>query len=165
MRSSVRNMKGIISIIFLGVLAGCGSSSNSSAVLALSSTSSTYLVEYVPEAAAAEGRLPIKLRVMKRTDGSLVSGLTLTVQPMMYMSSGNSHAAPVDTVVDNGDGSYSCSVYYLMSSMMNGMSSGHWELQVRIGPETVTFYPFVDMAMSNNTARKSLKGRPTSSAA
>ena len=76
----------------------------------------------------------------------------------MYMSSGDSHSAPVDSIVNNGDGTYSCTVYYLMSTKMKGMIAGHWELKVNIGSETATFYPYVDMAMSSNTREKDAQG-------
>ncbi|MDO9080226.1 MAG: hypothetical protein Q7U44_05445, partial [Desulfuromonadales bacterium] len=56
--------------------------------------------------------------------------------------------------VGNGDGTYSCTVYYLMTTMMNGVSQGVWELQVRINDtETATFFPNVSMAMGAGPVR------------
>jgi hypothetical protein len=82
--------------------------------------------------------------------------------PVMNMSS-HKHATPVDHVTDNGDGTYSCAVYYLMPSAMNGMSMGYWELKVMIGSgmtgEAAAFYPAVGMAMGQGTARATLKGQ------
>jgi hypothetical protein len=67
---------------------------------------------------------------------------------MMYMSAMSSHSAPVDTVIDNGDGTYSCTVYYLMA--------GTWDLEVTIGSETTMFHP--DVA-ADKTAKTTLKGQ------
>jgi hypothetical protein len=77
----------------------------------------------------------------------------------MYMAT-MSHMTPMDgTITDNGDGTYSCTVYYLMAS---GMGMGYWELKVQIGGmggETATFYPSVGMAMGSTTVRATLKGQ------
>lgn len=146
--------------IFL--LAGCGTETKTETVQT-SVPASTYLVEYIAGMMpAAEGKTEFKLRIVKRTDGSLVSGLTttaLSIAPMMYMNSGKSHAAPIDSIVNNGDGTYSCTVYYLMATKMMGTIAGHWELKITIGSETAVFYPYVDMAMSSNTAKMTLKGQ------
>jgi hypothetical protein len=70
------------------------------------------------------------------------------------------HSTPVDSIVDNNDGTYTCSVYYLMAS---GPGMGYWELKVMIGSgmtgETATFYPNVGMAMGSTTVRAALKGQ------
>ncbi len=49
--------------------------------------------------------------------------------PVMHMV-GMDHSTPVDSITDNGDGTYTCIVYYLMSSVMSGKSKGYWELEV-----------------------------------
>lgn len=152
----------VVGILALVMLAGCGTDTKTEYVQT-SAPASTYLVEYIPGMmAAAEGKTEFKLRVVKRTDGSLVSGLTstgLSITPTMYMNTGDSHSAPVDSIVNNGDGTYSCTVYYLMATKMGMTIAGHWELQVKIGSETAIFYTYVDMAMSTNTALKKLKGQ------
>jgi hypothetical protein len=123
---------------------------------------STYKVEYLPGMmAAAQGKTTFKIRVTKRSDSSAVPGLTLSLMPMMHMLT-MSHATPVDSVIDNGDGTYSCAIYYLMSSVMSGMSMGYWELKVMIGGmmgETTTFYPYVGMSMGTTTVRATLQGQ------
>ena len=144
------------------LLAGCGTDTKTETVQ-ISAPASIYLVEYVAGMTpAAEGKTEFKLRIVKRSDGSLVSGLTstgLSIAPMMYMNSGKSHSAPVDSIVNNGDGTYSCTVYYLMATKMMGAIAGHWELKITIGSETAMFYPYVDTATSSNTAKMTLKGQ------
>jgi hypothetical protein len=122
---------------------------------------STYKVEYLPGMmAAAQGKTTFKIKITKRSDSSAAPGLTLSLMPMMHMLTMN-HATPVDNIVDNGDGTYSCTVYYLMPSVMSGMAMGCWELKVMIGSgmtgEATTFYPNVGMAMGD-TVSASLYG-------
>ena len=74
--------------------------------------------------------------------------------PKMYMPS-MSHSAPVDAIVETSTpGIYDCTVYYLMAS---GPGMGVWELKVKIGTETATFYPAVAMAMGS-VNKVNLKG-------
>lgn len=124
---------------------------------------STYKVEYLPGMmAAAQGKTTFTIKITKRSDSSPVPGLTLSLMPMMHMLTSMGHAAPADVIVDNGNGTYSCTVYYLMSSVMSGMAMGYWELGVMIGSgmmgEATTFYPYVGMAMNNDTVRATLYG-------
>jgi hypothetical protein len=123
---------------------------------------STYKVEYLPDMmAAAQGKTTFKIKITKRSDSSAAPGLTLSLMPIMRMLTMN-HATPVDDIVDNGDGTYSCTVYYLMSPVMGGMAMGYWEFEVVIGSgmmgEATTFYPYVGMAMSSDTVRATLYG-------
>jgi hypothetical protein len=120
----------------------------------------TYRVEYVPGMAAAQGRTEFTLNITDRVSGLGVPGLALSLMPMMHMAT-DEHASPVDAVVDNGDGTYDCAVYYLMSSSMNGVSYGYWELRIMTGTngESADFYPSVGMSMSQDTVRAVLKGR------
>jgi hypothetical protein len=115
----------------------------------------SYKVEYIPGTmAAAQGKTSFKIRVANRSDGTAAAGKTLKLVPYMYMAT-KSHTSPVDPlVVDNGDGTYSCTVYYVMSSMMNGVSMGIWELKVLIGSEAAYFYPVVAMPMGTTTLTK-----------
>jgi len=96
---------------------------------------------------AKMGKTSFTIKLTNRSDNSPASGQTLTLFPYMHMAT-KDHASPVDAVVDNGDGTYSCTVYYLMTTMMSGISQGLWELQVKINDtETAIFYPNVTMAM------------------
>lgn len=119
----------------------------------------TYKVEYVPGMMpATQGKTSFKIRISNRSDGLPVTGLSLALMPKMYMAT-MSHMTPVGTVTDNGDGTYTCTVYYLMAS---GPGMGYWELKVQIGGmggETSVFYPAVGMAMAANTVRTTLKGQ------
>ncbi len=108
----------------------------------------SYKVEYVAGTMAAmQGKTMFKIRVSNISTGAAVTGLTLAVTPTMHMST-MSHTAPVDGVTDNGDGTYTCVIYYLMAS---GSSMGYWELAVDVGGETATFYPNVGMSMGDTT--------------
>lgn len=127
----------------------------------------SYTVTYIPGMmAAAQGRTQFKIKVQNRSDASPVLGLSgageLKLSPLMHMAQ-MSHASPQDTAItDNGDGTYTCVLYYLMASSMGGVSMGFWELGVTVGPgagETATFYPPVGMAMGSNTVRATLKGQ------
>jgi hypothetical protein len=123
---------------------------------------STYKVEYVPGMmAAVQGKTTFTIKITKLSDSSPAQGLTLSLMPMMHMLTMN-HSTPLDNIVDNGDGTYSCTIYYLMASTMNGMPMGYWELKVMIGSgmtgEAVTFYPYVGMAMGSDTVRATLYG-------
>jgi hypothetical protein len=120
----------------------------------------TYKVEYLPGMmSAAQGKTAFKIRITNRSDDSPAPGLTISLMPMMHMPT-MSHSAPVDGMItDNGDGTYSCTVYYLMAS---GMGMGYWELKVTIGgmmAESATFYPSVGMAMGSTTVRATLRGQ------
>ena len=119
----------------------------------------THRVEYLPGMMpASQGKTSFKIRITKRSDGSPEPGLPVTLMPMMHMAT-MKHSTPFDAVVDNGDGTYSCTVYYLMAS---GMGMGYWELPVRIGGmmgELAVFYPSVGMSMGANTVRTTLKGQ------
>ncbi|HEC07250.1 MAG TPA: carboxypeptidase regulatory-like domain-containing protein [Thiolapillus brandeum] len=118
----------------------------------------SYKVEYLDGGMMTmEGKSAFTLRI-SNADGTPASGLAVRLMPMMYMN-GMAHGSPVADVVDNGDGTYDASVYYLMaSSMMNGMSMGYWKLDVMINGETATFYPDVMMAMGDSV-KATLKGQ------
>ncbi len=108
----------------------------------------SYKVEYVAGTMAAmQGKTSFKIKVSDITTGAAVTGLAPTLTPKMYMAT-MSHTTPVDSVTDNGDGTYTCVVYYLMAS---GASMGYWELKVALGSETATFYPNVGMSMGDTT--------------
>lgn len=115
----------------------------------------SYLVEYLPGTmAAATGKTMFKIKLTNRSDGTAASGKTVTLRPYMYMAA-KSHSTPMEAVTDNGDGTYSCTVYYVMSSAMNGISMGVWELKVTVdGTESTRFFPVVGMPMGSTTLAK-----------
>lgn len=114
----------------------------------------TYKVEYIPGTMpAATGKTTFRIRLTSRAGDSAVSGQAIILKPYMYMAT-KSHTTPVETPVDNGDGTYGCTVYYVMPTAMNGISMGLWELKVAIGTETATFYPAVGMPMGNDMLTK-----------
>lgn len=119
---------------------------------------SSYKVEYIPGTmAAAQGKTSFKIKLTNRSDGTPVAGKAVTLFPYMYMAT-KSHTTPSDPVIDNGDGTYSCNAYFVMSSMMNGASMGIWELKVTIGAESVKFYPSVAMPPSGTLTLAKLLG-------
>ena len=120
----------------------------------------TYRVEYVPMGmmGAVQGKTMFKVKITRLSDGAAAPGLTVSIMPVMHMAT-TMHSSPIGNVVDNGDGTYTCTVYYLMAS---GMGMGYCELDVIIGGmtgETATFYPAVGMAMGTTTVRATLKGQ------
>lgn len=129
----------------------------------------SYRIEYVPGAApAAQGRTEFTIKVSRRSDGAAVPGLSLELSPVMHMSA-HSHSTPIDgEPMDNGDGSYSCALYYLMASEMNGVSMGAWELTVIVDDgtggeadevESAVFELSVGMPMGGDAVRSTLKGQ------
>lgn len=114
----------------------------------------SYKVEYQPGTmAAALGKSKFKIKLTNRSDGLPAAGKAVSLVPLMHMPTKN-HTTTVEPVADNGDGTYSCTVYYVMASMMNGVSMGVWELKVTIGGETAVFYPTVAMPMGNTMLTK-----------
>ena len=115
----------------------------------------SYLVEYLPGTmVAATGKTTFTIRLTSRSTGTAASGKAVTLRPYMYMAT-KSHTTPMETPVDNGDGTYACTVYYVMSTAMNGVSMGVWELKVSVdGAESAYFYPDVAMAMGSTALAK-----------
>jgi hypothetical protein len=121
--------------------------------------SNNYRVEYIPGTmSAAQGKTTFTLSITSRGTGSVHTASDVTLMPMMHMAS-HEHSTPVGDIQNNGDGTYTCTVYYLMSSSMSGMSMGYWSLEVMIGmSDSVAFYPSVGMSMSSDTVLAKLKG-------
>ncbi len=115
----------------------------------------SYIVEYIPGTmAASAGKTSFTIRLTNRSTGTAASGKAVTLRPYMYMAT-KSHTTPMETPVDNGDGTYACTVYYVMSTAMNGISMGVWELKVTIGgTESAYFYPDVAMPMGSTALAK-----------
>lgn len=121
------------------------------------SLTTSYVVEYLPGTMSASmGKTTFKIKLTNRSNNSAAMGKALTLLPYMFMAT-KSHTTPMETPIDNGDGTYSCTVYYVMSSVMNGMTMGIWELKVKVDnldTETATFYPLVGMPMGNDMLTK-----------
>ena len=106
---------------------------------------------------AMAGKSTFRFEITNRSDSSPVLGLTPMVMPMMHMAADHKHTTPLTAVTDNGDGTYTVTVYYLMPSSMNGLSMGTWDLGVTVENETVHFNPNVMMSMGD-TFKVTLKG-------
>lgn len=114
----------------------------------------SYKVEFVPGTmAAAVGKTRFTIKLTNRSDNTPASGKAVTLLPYMYMAT-KSHTTPSEQVIDNGDGTYACTVYYVMASTSNGMSMGIWQIKVNIGTESANFYPSVAMPMGNTMLTK-----------
>lgn len=151
----------LISFLIILLVAGCGNSSNNNGDGNTVTTlpAGTYSVTYVPGTgmmAPSEGKTSFQVRIVRRSDNSAATDLagSINLNPMMDMGMGMgmNHSAPVDIVTESGTaGTYDCTIYYLMK--------GDWQLDVKIGSETATFYPSVAMAMTgSDTAKKSMYG-------
>lgn len=119
-----------------------------------------YRVEY--EAGmmpAQQGRTQFRIKVSERATGNPAKGVAVKLKPMMYMAS-HEHSTPMGEILDNGDGTYSGEIYYLMASMMDKKSMGYWELEISTGAngKPVYFYPLVMMGMSGDPVRATLRG-------
>lgn len=120
-------------------------------------TPGLYKVEYTePVMGAKEGKTVFDIKVTDNDTDSAASGLDITILPVMHMASMN-HTTPVDTIVDNSDGTYTCTLYYLMATM----GDQYWELTVTasdgVDTTVATFTPTVGMAMGD-TPKVVLKG-------
>ncbi|PKN11288.1 MAG: hypothetical protein CVU69_13205 [Deltaproteobacteria bacterium HGW-Deltaproteobacteria-4] len=97
------------------------------------------------------GKTSFTLKLTNRSDDTPAIGQNIKLIPYMHMAS-KDHSSPADAVTDNGDGTYSCTIYYLMMTMM--ATQEYWELQVKINDtETVTFFPNVGMAMGTSLVK------------
>lgn len=118
--------------------------------------SASYRFEYLPGMMSAmEGKTGFKVAVTDAATGSTPqSGLTLTLQAKMFMAS-KAHMTPVDGCAESATaGTYECTIFYLMPSLMNNVSMGYWQLMVTANSEMVSFYPEVGMGMNGNGKRK-----------
>jgi len=144
------------------VIFGCGGGGSDTAFPAAPATvnetvtTATFKVENIPVTAATEGKSAFKIRLTDKSTGAAVVGKTVTLTPTMVMTS-TSHSTPCEALKDNGDGTYSATIYYLMASNMNGTTMGTWELKFTVDGETATFKPPVTMSMGT-TPKITLKG-------
>ncbi|MCF6217356.1 MAG: hypothetical protein L3J94_01120 [Gammaproteobacteria bacterium] len=126
-------------------------------------SSESYRFEYQPGMMPAmEGKTTFKIVVTDAATGQLAQGgLNLILQAKMYMAT-KMHATPVDGCSESATaGVYDCTIFYLMPSVMNGMSMGYWELMVTTdNNEMVSFYPGVGMGMNGN-GKRSLMAQST----
>ena len=108
---------------------------------------SSYRIEY-KSAMAMAGRSAFTFEITNSDDSAAI-GVKPMVMPTMYMAAGFTHTTPLTDVTDNGDGSYTTTLYYLMPSIMEGLAAGYWDLAVTVENETVHFYPNVMMSMGD----------------
>jgi len=157
----------MLALFSLLLISACGGSDNSDDGSLQKPTETveftdSYRIEYVSgQTPEVQGRTEFTIKIDRRDDSLAAPGLAISVSAVMHMAD-HSHSTPVDEVVDNGDGTYSCAVYYLMASAMNGASLGDWELTVLVEGESdefAVFYPYVGMPMGNDTVRATLKGQ------
>ena len=117
---------------------------------------STYRIEYL-SAMAMAGKSTFTFKITNSGTSNVETALVPKVMPMMHMAADHKHSTPLTDVVNNGDGTYTVTIYYLMPSIMNGLSTGYWDLGVTVDNETVHFNPNVMMSMGD-TFKVTLKG-------
>ncbi len=121
-----------------------------------------YKVEYLSsQMMTVEGQSQFQISVTDKSNDTAVTGITVTLMPMMHMST-MMHSTPAKGSCSENQlapGTYDCTVFYLMPSVMaSGISMGYWDLHVMLGMnETAHFYPTVMMAMGD-TVRADLRG-------
>ncbi len=122
-----------------------------------------YKIDYLPGMhTAVNGETEFTLKISDHND-TAQTGMAVSIKPKMNMD-GMVHGTAFEGTCSESAtiGEYSCTVYYLMPSiMMNDRSMGFWELKVMVGGhdgEHAFFHPTVTMAMGD-TAQVRLKGR------
>jgi len=148
-------------VLALALIAGCGSSGDETPTAGAPPVGGGYAVTlsdgtntFAPgdTVTGTEGKTAYTLSVSD-SSGRPASGLSVEVYAEMDMGT-MVHSTPVGPVTDNGDGTYSCEVYYLMASMNNM----NWTLTVTVDGETHSFTPNVTMAMGD-TRKQTLKNQ------
>jgi hypothetical protein len=150
-----------LSFVMTAVVAACGNSDSAVQYpVNASVTTASYKVEYIPVTTATAGKSVFKIKLSNKTTGAAVTGKTITLQPTMTMLAGANHATPFEAITDNGDGTYSGTIYYVMASVAaDGTPMGTWKLDFTVDGETASFTPTVEMAMAaKTTALIKLKG-------
>lgn len=142
-----KNTLAVMASAFIIFISACGGSSGGDG---------SYTIEFSNVSSQMEGKSTFLITI-KNSSGDGVSDLSPEISVWMAMESMN-HSTPMGSVTDNGDGTYTVVVYYLMASSMNGMSMGTWNVDVTVGDQTETFNPDVMMAMGD-TARVTLKNQ------
>ena len=121
-----------------------------------------HIVEYLSGMMmTSEGMSQFQIRVTDRSNDTAATGLNVTLMPMMNMANNLMHSTPAQATCAESTtlGTYDCTVFYIMPSVMaSGISMGYWDLQIMVAMnETAHFYPTVMMAMGD-TAKADLKG-------
>ena len=121
---------------------------------------SSYQIEYIQTGmmSPVNGKDTFQIKVTNRNDGQVVTGLSPTLVPTMYMLGTFSHRTPMPTpaITEVGTtGVYTVTLYYLMPTAMGG----YWDLNFTVNGEEAHFYPTVMMAMEGaDTPQVRLKG-------
>lgn len=120
-------------------------------------TAGAYTIEYVPGMMdAMQGKTMFTLRISDDS-GNPVSS-TVELMLMMNMEDRRHSTPDMDCTESGTAGTYDCTVYYVMPSVMaTGDSMGYWQIQVMVDMKSALFYPKVMMAMGDTT-RSLLKG-------
>ncbi|MDD2367608.1 MAG: hypothetical protein PHN84_15775 [Desulfuromonadaceae bacterium] len=164
------NLKNIVKPLLLVlsflVISACGSSTSTPLPLLPTYdtvSTATYKVVYIPVSDSVEGKTTYKLKLTNKTTGLPVAGKVITLNPMMDMIASMDHSTPFEALIDNGDGSYSGTIYYVMASVAaDGSPMGTWNLAFTVDGETATFHPAVAMGMGRVAKLKGITDKITS---
>jgi hypothetical protein len=140
-----------ISLALAAILAGCASDpkqTSAQKTTVATATAGDLTVELLTDTRLETGMTPIYLKV-KTASGQVVTDATVTFMPMMAMTSGTSHGAPViGTPTAGPDGLYHCDVVFQMATS----AMGSWSATAgvtRPGSATVeASFPALDVADS-----------------
>jgi uncharacterized protein YceK len=113
-----------LSLTLAAALAGCGSADSSQTLAQKASVATApagdLTVELLTDTQLETGMTPIYLRVRNAT-GQVVTDAAVTFAPMMAMTGGMSHGAPVvGTPTAGADGLYRCDVVFQMATSPMG---------------------------------------------
>lgn len=149
----------LLLVLTIVLVSACGNSTSNPVITHESVSTATYKIEYIPVSSAAEGKSTYKLRLTNKATGTAVPGKTITLAPTMTMTT-MTHSTPFKALTDNGDGTYTGSIYYVMASVAaDGSSMGTWNLAFTVDGETATFHPSVAMAMGRVVKLKGINDK------
>lgn len=149
----------------LAALAGCGSGkpAPSSALSTVATVQAADLtVELLSERPLAVGLNALSFRITRTASGAPVSGAALSVQPMMVMTAGHAHSAPVigKPTESSEAGVYLAKVVFSMASGPEGT----WSLKVTSAGEPAVNADLTELAVAATSLAQSFESPSTTDA-
>jgi len=136
MKEKVNSFFKLSFLLALLILNGCSNNEDES----------KYKIEYIaPILGEMEGKTVFAIKVTDNDTEKGAPGLDINIVPFMHLTS-MSHTTPVGTIVDNNNGTYTCTVYYLRATS----GDEYWGLTVTasdgVDSSTAIFTPTVGTA-------------------